>query len=275
MKALNITKIEKFVDKYEIPLILATLFFIGISFLHFPGKNIIAIIGLQALAGIYFITGIFENWIFKDHKQIINKLAGIGSGISLVGILFNLMHWPGWETSISVGTFIMLSTLIYVQVVKPDNNILIKKEAQFRLVALIFIGLSMYFLLPTIKPNEIQLYETIIKDFKIDSRILEVAESKEKKIDSTNKSFNSFWKTTNLDLISYETHKYYNENPIKLGEDSAYFSISTPTYLKDKTSAKIYVTYNCGHYCSYDGEYLYKIKNNRWYQEKLISGSEW
>ena len=264
-------KVTKFVFKNEMLLLILILIFFGLKLLHFPGRNIIVIVGLQSIALLYVITSLNHNKEHSKKEQFTTKITGLGSGVLLVGILFKLLHWPGSNMQLIVGSIVILALLIYSSI---KEELIIKKETKLRLVIILIIGLFLYFLTPTFEPNESQLYTTIIDDFEIE-RILETPVTDKNTIAPNSEEFTLFLQSSNLELVSSKTHEYYQNNHLKLWEDSAYFSISKPLYSENKSIVKIYITYNCGMYCSFDGQYLYNIRDNKWHQVKLISGSEW
>lgn len=249
-------KITKFISDNEILLVIIILVFMGLKYLHFPGSALITIIGLQSIASLYFISGFDKNTDIPKTKQFINKLIGISSGLMLIGILFSSMRWPGWHMQLIVGSIAVSAALIYSGIKKGIN---IKKETQLRLVALLIIGLSLYFLS---KPGQTDLYRTVMTDFNIER----VYEQKNRAKESNQIPFNDFLHNMKVNFITEEEEINYSKSQEQLNSKNNYFIIAEPKFNADKSISEIHLINECGTQCSFSGDYIYEIKGNKWIQ---------
>ncbi|NOQ74732.1 MAG: hypothetical protein GQ574_22150 [Crocinitomix sp.] len=84
--------------------------------------------------------------------------------------------------------------------------------------------------------------------------------------------FNSF--SDQLHVISESRDSFYNENPIILRFDSAYFHIAYPVMNAERTYAIVDIDYSCGYYCSYSELSIYRKVNGKWTLDRIIRRSE-
>ena len=84
----SLKKVAPFVFKNEILILVAVLSFIGLKYLHFPGRNIISIIGLSTIAGLYYISALYKQNNKVDSQLLFYKISGMSSGIIIIGIFW-------------------------------------------------------------------------------------------------------------------------------------------------------------------------------------------
>lgn len=139
-------------------LILLFLLAMVLNLNMFPFGEILTIISLTSLAiyYFYFSSVIFSGLEFKDIKNKIalgsispkRKLLSFGTGIclglSLIGILFYLMMWPG--TSLNLGSgllgLLVISILSYIKFLKFQANF--HKKLLTRTVPVFVIGTLLF-----------------------------------------------------------------------------------------------------------------------------------
>ena len=95
------------------------LFKIGIALLllgymfrmmHWPGAGPLLVLGCISLAG-YFLLSVKK----MDVAKWVRIITSIGLGLSMLALLFNLMHWPGWPGMCKAGFGLLLITLIMMK----------------------------------------------------------------------------------------------------------------------------------------------------------------
>lgn len=62
--------------------------------MHWNGANIMLICGLSSLSLAHIIKAIFLNTA-QGKAKLAHLLLNVGIGILLLGVLYQLMHWPG------------------------------------------------------------------------------------------------------------------------------------------------------------------------------------
>lgn len=96
-------------------LIPVVLFGVILKFLHVPGGHIIMVVGLSALAILYFYSG-DKRFAEKESTVSIPFLDGLvkhGLPIALIGIMFKLQHWPGADPLLLAGIITCLAAAAY------------------------------------------------------------------------------------------------------------------------------------------------------------------
>jgi len=112
-------------EKYEV--ILALLFLGSLilkSFTQVP-VNIIIVLSLMSLAILYFFSGFssINDENVDGFEIFLNKLSFWGCSVGIIGILFRIECWAGYETMIRVGCFtiaIVLPFIIYIKSKKRE-----------------------------------------------------------------------------------------------------------------------------------------------------------
>ena len=86
---------------------LSIVFIISLLFklMHWPGGNILMVLSLLILALCYFPFGFyfFSDKNFKTQNIGISIVFGWMLSISIIGILFKLMFWPGYSPMLIIG----------------------------------------------------------------------------------------------------------------------------------------------------------------------------
>jgi len=128
-----ITKIAKYFPIVEV--IALAGFTTGFFFktLHYSGGNDILLLSLSALSIIYFLTAYVPREAPKEDeaqssqpmgfaallgRTILPKVLWIGSSVSVIGILFTLLHFNGFRDMLLIGT----STLAIASVLGLVNT---------------------------------------------------------------------------------------------------------------------------------------------------------
>jgi len=142
--------------KLEIILIVLLLLGISFVFLHYPGGVIISTFAAVVLSVIYaylgfaFFNGIKLRKIGKkisysglNKSMIINSIIiGIGFSVVILGLLFQLMDWPGSDIFFIIGfSFSVLGCilifLVYKSSIFPIKRIALPRFLLFVLLAIL------------------------------------------------------------------------------------------------------------------------------------------
>lgn len=146
----------------KLELILLSLYgvFLVLNALQLPGSSLLFILFSTSYSMFYFIAGfaIFNNISFaafkntKGLKSISPKRAvasiafGMAISVLILGVLFKVLIWPGWQTMLINGLGILIFAYLFsFLLAKNKNNITLAKAKPRVLIAAIF-GLVFYFL---------------------------------------------------------------------------------------------------------------------------------
>ena len=121
-----------------------TLLGLVIKLVHWPGGNILLVLGLGTLSLFYPVAAYF---LFSPQKQIeangitfkqtsaarvvLSLVTGFCMPVAVIGLLFKIMHWPGASFMLLIG-FI---TIIPIAVVSTIQYLL-KKEDFYKQIAI-------------------------------------------------------------------------------------------------------------------------------------------
>ena len=144
-------------QKAEIALIAGAVVAVALKYAGYTADQLLTI-SLWGLAVIYFLgafsqpkpgeTGGEQKQGFTDllFSTILPKLAGIGSAVAIIGVLFGLQHLPGYEEMLRIGLFASGSAaaLIAIGIAMGNERAKSLMPVLYRLVPLVII--SAYFL---------------------------------------------------------------------------------------------------------------------------------
>jgi hypothetical protein len=102
----------------------------------------------SALAVLYFFRAqaFFEN--AKNEERFFNKLLPMGWSICIIGIMFIIMGWPGYDPMLIVGAFPQLVILLMILFLKQSKGITystLNKSVMVRSALIISIALLFHF----------------------------------------------------------------------------------------------------------------------------------
>ena len=120
-------KLIMFTKKMKIEKIICLTFILSLIFklLHWPGGSVLMILSVLFLVLLYFPLGFY---IFNEDKKRLKENIGISFifgwflSISLVGILFKLMLWPGSKSMLIIGFASSLILFIVASMLKNKRN---------------------------------------------------------------------------------------------------------------------------------------------------------
>lgn len=111
-------------------------------------------IGLLTLAFIFLFAGIIirnDKWLsyypvpietdITPLASLIGLVSGLGLSIASVGILFRLLHWPGWQQQLMVGLISSAVALIGVFLVIRQQETKLYQYLSYRLIMIIGMGI--------------------------------------------------------------------------------------------------------------------------------------
>ncbi|WP_417265343.1 hypothetical protein [Brumimicrobium sp.] len=141
--------IKKKVLEHEPLLILLILVSVFIHYLNVQYSIPITIIVLSTAATIYYIAA------FAKHEEedlnmfdlFLYKLCGISCSVSLLGILFSILEWPGDKPMNTVGTLSLAICLIYMLLEKRKRPNLKIFNKSFILRVAVLLAISAYFMI--------------------------------------------------------------------------------------------------------------------------------
>jgi hypothetical protein len=95
-----------------------TTFVVGYLFkrMHYAGSNELIIISLSVLSGIYFLGAYVPRTPLPEEQQkrqgfaallgstVVPKILGVGSSVTVIGVLFCVMHFKGFREMLLIGT---------------------------------------------------------------------------------------------------------------------------------------------------------------------------
>lgn len=138
----------------KVLIILSILFLLLNIFFIFPGGNMLFVLTLMLLSLIYFFFGfaLFNNIRFrkilkKESYVNISSLktlgavsAGISLSITVIGILFKVMFWPGSFTNLKFG----IISLIFILIISLIKNFKSKSDFYNKILqrSIIFGGIA-------------------------------------------------------------------------------------------------------------------------------------
>jgi hypothetical protein len=149
----QLTKIGNLVSsqllKYEVIIVLVFLTGLVLRLTTDLKVSALIILSLNTLATLYFFSAFS---VPKDENAngleiFINKLASFSSSVAIIGILFRLQHWPGYNNMIILGCItliILIPVILIIKSKKPDLTIF-NQRLIIRLALVAVLGLFINF----------------------------------------------------------------------------------------------------------------------------------
>ena len=136
-------------DKYES--ILAFVFLVVLS-IHISTDlpvGIFMTMALTTLASLYFFRAysVSDDSKAGGMERFIDKLASMSLSVCIIGILFRLENWPGYDTMLILGSItlvIVFLAILILQSKKPDLKIYTPR-LKLRIFIVAALGLLLYF----------------------------------------------------------------------------------------------------------------------------------
>ncbi|WP_445717365.1 hypothetical protein [Flavobacterium sp.] len=138
----------------KIEKVLSIVFIISLIFklMHWPGGSPLMVLSLLILAFCYFPFGFyfFSDKNFKTQNIGISVVFGWLLSISLIGILFKLMFWPGYGPMLLIGTLTAVPLIGVAILLFTKSSDVLKNYYKNLLIrtAVIFLLSLLCFLLP-------------------------------------------------------------------------------------------------------------------------------
>lgn len=137
------------IDKYE--LILAFVFLVVLS-LHISTElpmGVFMILDLTTLAAIFYIRAysIPDDPNAGVTERVIDKIASMSLSVCIIGILFRLESWPGYDTMLSIGLItlgIAFLSIFFFKFKNPELKIYTPR-LKLRIFIVLALGLFLYF----------------------------------------------------------------------------------------------------------------------------------
>lgn len=129
-------KVKVFVGKYELLILFIIVLIILLKWISFPFINIISIVVLLSISSMYMASGIGS----IDKGGVLSKISGMASGVTIVGVLFSLLHWPNSIVMLLVGSLALIGVLIRASTLKLLKTEKFTQNKVVRLVVLIVLS---------------------------------------------------------------------------------------------------------------------------------------
>jgi len=129
-------KVKVFVGKYELLLLFIIGLIILLKWISFPLINTISIVVLLSISSMYMASGIGST----NKENVLSKISGMASGITVVGVLFSLLHWPNSIVMLLVGSLALIGVLIGSRALKLLKTEKFTQNKMIRLVVLIILA---------------------------------------------------------------------------------------------------------------------------------------
>lgn len=104
---------------------------------------------LLGLAVLYFFSAFYEVETEKANglDAFFRKIAGFAAAMVVIGKLFGIMSWPGYDISLAAGGIILIITAFYMikRINKNPENPYYSSRWIARLIILIIAGGFFYF----------------------------------------------------------------------------------------------------------------------------------
>ena len=105
-----------------------------------PFDNVVLVISLSALALAYFLMSYRSSEPEAGViKKFVDKLGCWSSSITVVGILFQLLNYPGFDSLLMVGCTTLAPALVFVIIKNHEFD----KKTIIRIVMIVLIGGSL------------------------------------------------------------------------------------------------------------------------------------
>lgn len=102
--------------------------FLGAAFkmLHYPGADILLIVGLQTIATYYVLASFSDPAELDNKERFLFKVFCLTMGLFVIGLLFKWMHWPGANMMLiiailTLGIYYTLKGFLFSIPGKVDN----------------------------------------------------------------------------------------------------------------------------------------------------------
>jgi len=136
--------------KYDLVIIMIILSALILKVLEIPASEVILILVLSMIALIYFLSAFAvpeDNEITSIDRFVI-KLAGWGSAISIMGILFRFQHFPNSENVLEIAFIPLAGGLAYMVLQKVKFPEIEKFDKLFMIrvfILLLVVGSLLFF----------------------------------------------------------------------------------------------------------------------------------
>jgi hypothetical protein len=152
-----------FMEKYEILIIIFAVFGISVNILKFPFSEIILTIPFSALAILYYLRSyaMSGNLAVSMRDRNIDKFYYYSIAIAILGILFQLNGWQGYNVILTFGGIGLLITLVLILMFKSnqEGSKILDKNSMPRLI----IVMAIVILLKVV-PTEKLIQYNLIKE---------------------------------------------------------------------------------------------------------------
>ncbi|HOT89048.1 MAG TPA: hypothetical protein PKZ43_08500 [Bacteroidales bacterium] len=136
-------KLDSKLSSIEAILVLTSLIGLFLRSSNIPLGTFILLISLSTLAIMYYIISyrLSADKEISPMKNFLDKLCLWGLSISIIGILFRLQNYPGFQSMISIGCSTLILFLIFSFIKKQETD----SRLILRTIIIAAIGLSLYF----------------------------------------------------------------------------------------------------------------------------------
>ncbi|MBN4072512.1 hypothetical protein JYT74_00600 [Crocinitomix catalasitica] len=125
----QMARLGDFLAKYEQYFLLVFLAIIGGKMLDVSFIGNLALIVLSLIACLYFFSAYAK--LYADQAKEVTffqKVAGLASAITLIGVLFEIQGWPGGKSMMGTAVFITAAGLPFGELARRKLEPLIEKD---------------------------------------------------------------------------------------------------------------------------------------------------
>lgn len=125
-----------------------TFVFLLVMGLHIGTKlnvNVFLVLTLLTLANLYFLNAFSVHEYASGIEIFLNKIIAICCSASVIGILFRILHWAGYEIMLPISCIALILSLagiLYLKSKKRDGKIFDLRMI-IRIVTIVAVGLIM------------------------------------------------------------------------------------------------------------------------------------
>lgn len=146
-----VIKLASKIKPFQIKLEIITIFLFLISFIFIEINpqisSILRVLSLSFLAVIEFFLAHYKTEDSNPLKLFSNKLLQLSFAVSIIGVLFTIQCWPGYNPMLMVGfSSILIGIIGYTFTYYKDHNVFNFSNLNYLRVLILFFALAfLYF----------------------------------------------------------------------------------------------------------------------------------
>lgn len=132
-------------NKFESILTFIFLLVMGLKMGTKLNVNVFLVLTLLTLANLYFFNAFSVHENASGMEIFLNKIIAIFCSASVIGILFRILHWPGYEIMLPISCIALILSLagiLYLKSKKKEVKVFDQRTI-IRIVTIVAVGLIM------------------------------------------------------------------------------------------------------------------------------------